>query len=329
MSNSKLQAPVCRTCGKPLILLDEEEQRWYCYKDDEVFYAREQRWGRQSDAVLKPGIVRAPKKVCPNCRVALSPSWRFCYNCGQALTIEVPAVFSATIKILWKHPLIFMPIFAGYAVNVLVFQLIALPLINRFNTEMFSPLRTLSPWPFLAQAVSISVVTVAIVNPLVLGMYPILVSETELGARMSLFGAFRNSLKKYPSLLAAYSLVLVIVILGSAFIAPGLIVATWYFYTIPAIMLQDRGVRSGMSASKSFAQDRKSSTFLLLIICYAPTIAAYFVETNVSVYLWYGTVYFVSYLVISSLGALLGAVMSSYVYVTYAMPKDKVKQSPT
>lgn len=29
--------PKCRICGKPMTLLDEDQQRWYCYKDDEIF----------------------------------------------------------------------------------------------------------------------------------------------------------------------------------------------------------------------------------------------------------------------------------------------------
>jgi hypothetical protein len=36
--------PVCRTCGRQMVLLDKNEERWYCYKDDEVFLAKEQRW---------------------------------------------------------------------------------------------------------------------------------------------------------------------------------------------------------------------------------------------------------------------------------------------
>jgi len=45
LSESKLSSvPRCRTCGEPLVLVDGDEQRWYCYTDDEVYWAREQRW---------------------------------------------------------------------------------------------------------------------------------------------------------------------------------------------------------------------------------------------------------------------------------------------
>jgi hypothetical protein len=39
-------------------LLDEEKQRWYCYKDDEVYYAKEQRWG-EYEAVV-PVVQKPP-----------------------------------------------------------------------------------------------------------------------------------------------------------------------------------------------------------------------------------------------------------------------------
>ena len=36
--------PTCRVCGQQMQLLDEENQRWYCYKDDQVWLEKEQRW---------------------------------------------------------------------------------------------------------------------------------------------------------------------------------------------------------------------------------------------------------------------------------------------
>jgi hypothetical protein len=40
--------PTCRICGQPMQLLgasiDDEQQRWYCYKDDEVWLDKEQKW---------------------------------------------------------------------------------------------------------------------------------------------------------------------------------------------------------------------------------------------------------------------------------------------
>ena len=35
---------LCRVCGDRMVLLDEEADTWYCYKDDELFYATENKW---------------------------------------------------------------------------------------------------------------------------------------------------------------------------------------------------------------------------------------------------------------------------------------------
>jgi len=37
-------------CGKPMELLGDDGQRWYCYNDDEVFFAEEQRWLEKVEA---------------------------------------------------------------------------------------------------------------------------------------------------------------------------------------------------------------------------------------------------------------------------------------
>jgi hypothetical protein len=39
-------------------LLDEEKQRWYCYKDDEVYFAKEQRWAGHEAVV--PAVQKPP-----------------------------------------------------------------------------------------------------------------------------------------------------------------------------------------------------------------------------------------------------------------------------
>lgn len=49
-----LSKPVCRKCSKPMVLLDEENHKWYCYKDDEVFYGKEIRWSSDPVHVSPP-----------------------------------------------------------------------------------------------------------------------------------------------------------------------------------------------------------------------------------------------------------------------------------
>jgi hypothetical protein len=39
-----LESYQCRVCGEKMALLDEDACRWYCYKDEMIFYADENRW---------------------------------------------------------------------------------------------------------------------------------------------------------------------------------------------------------------------------------------------------------------------------------------------
>jgi hypothetical protein len=44
-------APTCRVCGQQMQLLDEDEQgRWYCYKDNELWRDKEQKWNEPKRA---------------------------------------------------------------------------------------------------------------------------------------------------------------------------------------------------------------------------------------------------------------------------------------
>ena len=55
MSSSNLR-PTCRTCGKPLVLVDGEKQRWYCYEDDALYYGKEARWVESKHVRIRPLI---------------------------------------------------------------------------------------------------------------------------------------------------------------------------------------------------------------------------------------------------------------------------------
>jgi len=37
-------SPRCRVCNLPMQCLDRNAQRWYCHRDDEVYYEKENRW---------------------------------------------------------------------------------------------------------------------------------------------------------------------------------------------------------------------------------------------------------------------------------------------
>lgn len=53
--------PSCRICHQPMKLLDEEEQKWYCYRDDQAWYGKEQRWQGPTQDALR--LARLPSRV--------------------------------------------------------------------------------------------------------------------------------------------------------------------------------------------------------------------------------------------------------------------------
>lgn len=99
------------------------------------------------------------------------------------------------------------------------------------------------------------------------GAYAPVVKEALAGQHLTIGEALGHAYRRFWSLLAAGILVGIIVFLGFiALIVPGIIFLTWYAYTTPAIMLENKGALEGMSASKAFGRDKKWSTFLLFLV---------------------------------------------------------------
>jgi uncharacterized membrane protein len=86
------------------------------------------------------------------------------------------------------------------------------------------------------------------------------------GGRFSIADAMGKAYHKFWTLLGAGILVVLVVVLGLvALIVPGLVLATWYAYTVPAIMLEDKGATEGMAASKAFGRNKKWSSFTIFL----------------------------------------------------------------
>jgi hypothetical protein len=106
-----------------------------------------------------------------------------------------------------------------------------------------------------------------VVSIIVAGAYPSMIQTALGGGQPSVAHSFRQAAGRFWTLLAAGILVGLVVFLGFiALIVPGIIFATWYAYTVPAIMLENRGATQGMSASKAFGRDKKLSTFILFLV---------------------------------------------------------------
>ena len=73
--------PTCRVCGQPMQLLDKDEQRWYCYKDDKVWLGKEQKW--QDEIPPEAEVTRKMKQL----EKAKSEDLPVCRGCGRLMQL--------------------------------------------------------------------------------------------------------------------------------------------------------------------------------------------------------------------------------------------------
>ena len=89
-------------CGQPMTFLGEDADgklgdRWYCYKDDQVFLAKAQQTGQVRTLVeptakpqpsvsgrLVANMVR-PTRFCRECGAKIPRDSKFCEECGTEL----------------------------------------------------------------------------------------------------------------------------------------------------------------------------------------------------------------------------------------------------
>ncbi len=133
---------------------------------------------------------------------------------------------------------------------------------------------------------SISIVTTIlafVASFVVAGAYPSMVQAVLGGSQFSATDSMRMALNRFWTLLVAGILVGLIVILGFiAVIVPGIILATWYAYTVPAVMLENKGALEGMGASKAFGRDKKWGTFIMLLGIGAVAVVIFVIDTALS-----------------------------------------------
>ncbi len=137
----------------------------------------------------------------------------------------------------------------------------AIPAIPALLSDVYSGPSIFAPLGLIAGIIS------AVLAVIAGGAYAPVVKEALAGKRLTIGEALGHAYNRFWSLLGAAILVVLIVVLGSiAFVVPGIIFATWYAYTTPAIMLEGKGATAGMAASKAFGRDKKWSTFSIFLI---------------------------------------------------------------
>ncbi len=160
--------------------------------------------------------------------------------------IDVGEVVSRSASIISARPLILVP------------QLIVL--VPTLLGDALGASSALSPLRIITSILA------GVASLMASGAYPSLVKDFLAGGQLSPTEALGKAYRRFWSLLAATILVGLIVVLGTiALVVPGIIFLTWYVYTIPAVMLEDKGALEGMSASKAFGRDKKWRTFLIFL----------------------------------------------------------------
>jgi hypothetical protein len=216
------------------------------------------------------------------------------FDIGEALT--------SSFNIVLKNPKILIP----QLVSSLIFTLLVnLSIINKLNVI---------GW-FLLLPINFLILVVGFIVYLVVsGMYPLLVRDVVNSVSPNLASAARTALKKIFSLIAASILVSIIVTIGLILlIVPGLIFLTWFFYTIPALMLEDKGALEAMSASRAFGRDKKLNTLAVVVLL---AIAA-LISGLLNVIPLLGSILsFIGGMVVAA----LASVTQSYIYLRYTKP---------
>ena len=169
----------------------------------------------------------------------------------ESLTVgtkfSVGEVLSKATDLLKAHP------------SIVLIQ--AIPAIPSLIGDIFGSSSIFNPVPLVFGILA------AILSVIASGAYAPIVKEAVGGQRLTLEEALGHAYRRFWSLVGAGLLVVIIVLLGTiAFVVPGIIFATWYAYTTPAIMLENKGALDGMAASKAFGRDKKWSTFLIFLV---------------------------------------------------------------
>ena len=145
--------------------------------------------------------------------------------------------------------------------NPSIILISVIPAIPTLLSDVYSGSSIFNPLSILTGIIS------AILSVIAGGAYAPVVKEAIGGKRLTIGEALGHAYNRFWSLVGAGILIVFIVFLGLlALVVPGIIFATWYAYTTPAIMLENKGATAGMAASKAFGRDKKWSTFSLFLI---------------------------------------------------------------
>lgn len=264
------------------------------------------------------------KGSCPNCEAEIVHGSKFCPACGRALAINVSDVLNSTFTIMRKAPLIFLPMFVELLFSSMLALWALVPYLEQMSSTATPSSILTALWNALPRLVALGAFGF-LVRPLVAGMYPSMVKNAIRGKKIDMTRALEKAASKYLSILVSNVLVAILVSLGALLlVVPGLIISTWYYYTGPAIILENRGALPGMSASKSFARNKKWETFVMLLVPFGISIIGSLLRRGSPILAANGLAIFLAInLIFGLIAGVFGAVMSAYTYLSYAMRKTR------
>lgn len=174
-------------------------------------------------------------------------------------------VLNETFKIIRSKPIILLPIIILVLFSRLQDYLARSYIDIPDNIRSIEDLMPVLP-SILAYFI-ISSILLCIIYAIIEGIYTVIIKNIFENKNVSLITASGLASKKASLLIAAGLLIGMMISAGTLFlIIPGMYFTIWYFYTIPFIMLENRGVLDGMKASKEFARNKKSDTIYFLTI---------------------------------------------------------------
>lgn len=174
-------------------------------------------------------------------------------------------VLNETFKIIRNKPIILLPMI----ILVLFSRLqdyLARSYIDIPNN--IKSIEELIPFlPLIFGYLIISSILLCIIYVIIEGIYTVIIKNILENKDVNLGNASGFALNKASILISAGLLIGIMITVGTLFfIIPGLLFTIWYFYAIPFIMIENRGVLDGIKASKEFASNKKSNTIYFLTI---------------------------------------------------------------
>lgn len=174
-------------------------------------------------------------------------------------------VLRETFKIIQNKPIILLPMIILVLFSRLQDYLARSYIDIPDNIRSIEDLMPVLP-SILAYFI-ISSILLCIIYAIIEGIYTVTIKNIFENKAVNLGTASGLASKKASLLITAGLLIGLMISAGTLFlIIPGMYFTIWYFYTIPFIMLENRGVLDGMKASKEFARNKKSNTIYFLTI---------------------------------------------------------------